>query len=63
VKNRRKAEALHYQTPALSFNLGSVADFVRLFQPGQVRYQKVLQAERTSLPNVLEVVVLDYFGG
>jgi hypothetical protein len=43
--------------------LGSVADFVRLFQPGQVRRQKVLQVEGASLPNALEIVVLDYFGG
>ncbi len=69
---------MHYKTPALSFNLGDVADFVRLFQPGQVRQRArsaddfasaaasagaSLQVEGASLPSSLEVVVLDYFAG
>ena len=59
----------NYQTPALSFKLGSVDDFVRLFLPGQVRRtgagypQKVgpavLQVEGANLPSALEVVVLN----
>ncbi len=68
---------MHYKTPVLSFKLGGVDDFVRLFQPGQVRRPgadavagaatapagAVLQVEGASLPSALEVVVLDYFGG
>jgi L-ascorbate metabolism protein UlaG (beta-lactamase superfamily) len=76
--NPRLVIPMHYKTPVLSFKLGGVDDFVRLFQPGQVRRRArsadapagaaapagaVLQVEGANLPSALEVVVLDYFGG
>jgi L-ascorbate metabolism protein UlaG (beta-lactamase superfamily) len=53
---------MHYRTPALSFKLGAVDDFLRLFPPGQVRREQALEIDRRGLPDSLEVVVLDYVG-
>lgn len=49
---------MHYKTPRLSFELAPVDDFTRHFD--QVRRVEVLRLNRDSLPQQLEVVLLDY---
>lgn len=49
---------MHYKTPSLSFELAPVDDFARRYD--RVRREKALRLDRDSLPQQMEVVILDY---
>jgi hypothetical protein len=49
---------MHYKTPHLSFELGSLEDFTSYFE--RVRREKHWQGTKDDLPSEQEVVVLDY---
>ncbi len=49
---------MHYKTPHLSFELGSLEDFTSYFE--RVRREKHWQGTKDDLPSEQEVDVLDY---
>jgi L-ascorbate metabolism protein UlaG (beta-lactamase superfamily) len=49
---------MHYKTPALTFELAPVDEFLRYYE--KVRREKVLICDKESLPEDQEIVVLDY---
>ncbi len=51
---------MHYKTPVLKMPLATVDQFLRLFQPGQVRREQWLAVEGANLPPSQEVIVLEY---
>ncbi|HAA89182.1 MAG: Putative Zn-dependent hydrolase [Thermoanaerobacterales bacterium 50_218] len=49
---------MHYKTPALTFELAPVDEFLRYYE--NIRREKVLVCDAENLPENQEVIVLDY---
>lgn len=56
--NPRIAVPMHYKTPALNFELGTVDEFLKGYK--NVQKERVLRASRDTLPKETAIVVLSY---